>query len=229
MLLWVVGLFVAANPYWLGLPGTGEVSNHAVLIGLYIPVSVCIGLLGVAFLELAPRIAPLARAVLAVAIVLAGVWGAGEMGGVVNPYFALVTAEDLQALAWVKGNTPAEARFLVNSEAAYGGGTEVGTDAGWWIPLLASRQNTLPPLVYVNEDSATPGYAASVHQFAKTVRDGAAGSSSVLESLRAAGVTHVFVGARGGYLKPRDMAALPDYETLYHQGNVWVFRVDYRP
>jgi hypothetical protein len=229
MLLWVAGVFVAANPYWLGLPGTGEVSNHAVLIALYIPVSVCIGLLGAAILDTLPRLAPLGRALMAFIVVLAGLWGAHEVGGMVNPYFALVKQEDLPALAWIKDNTPVGARFLVNSEPAYGGGTEVGTDAGWWLPLLAGRQGTLPPLLYGSEQAADPGYAEGVHQLAQTVRDAGAGSPAVLQALRAAGVTHVFVGARGGYLKPDALAALPAYEMVYHQGGAWVFRINYGP
>ena len=229
VLLWVAGVFVAANPYWLGLPGTGEVSNHAVLIGLYIPVSVCIGLLGAAILDSLPRLAPFGRAIMAAIVVLAGLWGAREVGGMVNPYFALVKQEDLSALAWIKDNTPVAARFLVNSEPAYGGGTEVGTDAGWWLPLLAGRQNTLPPLLYGNEQAAAPGYAVGVHQLAQAVRDGSADSPGVLQALRAAGVTHVFVGARGGYLKPQEMAALAAYELVYHQDGAWVFRINYGP
>jgi hypothetical protein len=227
MLLWVAGVFVAANPYWLGLPGTGEVSNHAVLIALYVPVSVCIGLLGAAILDILPRLEPLLRALMAVIVILASLWGAREVGGVVNPYFALVKRADLPALAWIKDNAPSSARFLVNSEPAYGGGTEVGTDAGWWLPLLADRQNTLPPLLYGNEQGAASGYAAGVHQLAQAVRDGSAGSPAVLQALRAAGVTHVFVGARGGYLKPQDLAALPAYETEFHLGDAWVFRINY--
>lgn len=228
MLLWVAGVFAAANPYWLGLPGTGEVSNHAVLIGLYIPVSVCIGLLAGALLESPPRPARLAPPVMAVVVVLAGLWGAREVGGMVNPYFALATREDLRALTWIRDNTPVAARFLVDSEPAYGGGTEVGTDAGWWLPLLTGRQNSLPPLLYGSEQSA-PGYAVSVHQLAQAVRDGSAGSPAVLQALRAAGVSHVFVGARGGYLKPEALAALPAYEMLYHQDGAWVFRINYGP
>jgi hypothetical protein len=229
MLLWVAGVFVAANPYWLGLPGTGEVSNHAVLIGLYIPLSVCIGLMGAAILDILPRLVPFGRAMMAAVVVLAGLWGAREVGGIVNPYFALVKQEDLPALAWIKSNTSADARFLVNSEPAYGGGAEVGTDAGWWLPLLAGRQATLPPLLYGNEQAESPGYAAGVHRLAQTVRDGPADSPAVLQALRAAGVSHVFVGGRGGYLKPQELAALPAYEAVYQQDGAWVFRINYGP
>ena len=130
--LWTLGLFVSANPHWLGLPGTGEVSNHAVLIGLYIPVSTCIGLLGAAILDSLPRLAAQGRVIMATIVILAGLWGAREVGGMVNPYFALVKQEDLPALEWIRDNTPIASRFLVNSEPAYGGSTEVGTDAGWW-------------------------------------------------------------------------------------------------
>lgn len=45
--------------------------------------------------------------------------------------------------------------------------------------------------------------------------------------LFAAGITHVYVDTRGGYLKPQEIANLPSYRVLYQQDGAWVFRIEY--
>ena len=66
-----------------------------------------------------------------------------------------------------------------------------------------------------------------MHRLAQTIRDATPGSPFALAALRDAGVTHVFVGARGGYLRPAELAALPGFEVIYHQDGAWVFRLHY--
>ncbi len=41
--LWWLLILLAVNPHWLGLPGTGELTNFALLIAAYIPASVLVG------------------------------------------------------------------------------------------------------------------------------------------------------------------------------------------
>jgi len=227
LLLWVEGLFLAANPQWLGLPGMGLITNHAVLIGLYIPVSVAIGFLGASILEQLRRWRALGQALLATIIVLGGLWGAQQVAGIVNPYFVMVTSADLQAMAWIRENTPPRARFLVNSEPAYGGSTVVGTDAGWWIPVLAQRQSTVPPLIAGSEQPEEGGYMWWARQLAEMVRTRPLDDRTTLQALQAAGVTHVYIGARGGPLKGEKLMGLHPYRLLYHRDGVWIFGLEY--
>ena len=49
-------------------------------------------------------------------------------------------------------------RFLVNSFPAYKNSVIVGSDGGWWLPLLARRNTTLPPITYTFEKDPRPGY-----------------------------------------------------------------------
>lgn len=229
LLLWVEGLFLAANPQWLGLPGMGLISNHAVLIGLYIPVSVAIGFLGASILEQLLPWQAIGEALLVAVIVLGGLWGAQQVAGIVNPYFVMVTPADLQAMAWIRENTPPQARFLVNSEPAYGGSTVVGTDAGWWLPLLARRQSTVPPLIASSERPEEDGYSQQARRLAEIVRKNSLEDKTTLQALRAAGVTHIYIGAKGGHLKAEDLIRLPFYRALYQKDGVWVFAIEYDP
>ena len=79
----------------------------------------------------------------------------------VNPY-SLVTWPDLNAAGWIGANTPADALFLVEGFRIYGGVTAVGSDAGWWLPLLAGRANTMPPQYALVEQPISPGYTQRV-------------------------------------------------------------------
>jgi len=41
---------------------------------------------------------------------------------------------------------------------AYGDSVIVGSDGGWWLPLLARRQTTLPPINYGSEQGVRADY-----------------------------------------------------------------------
>jgi len=50
-------------------------------------------------------------------------------------------------------------------------------------------------------------------------------SPEFLELLHREGVTHVYVGAKGGALQPQLFLASPNYRTIYESGAVWIFEV----
>src|SRR5690606_6528884 len=148
--LWWFLVLLAANPQWVYLPGEGTLTNFAVFIAAYIPVAILVGgsvgwIADDGHLACRPW---LGAALFALAMVI-GVAGArARMGDLRVDLHALVTRPDLRAAAWIREQTPEDARFLVNSFFAYGGSSIVGSDGGWWLPLLAGRQTTLPPLTY---------------------------------------------------------------------------------
>jgi hypothetical protein len=45
----------------------------------------------------------------------------------------------------------------------------------------------------------------------------------VAEQLRAEGVTHLFIGARGGFMEPAELAKNPEMRLLYGKDGVFVF------
>ena len=50
-------------------------------------------------------------------------------------------------------------------------------------------------------------------------------NDDTLSTLAENGVTHIYVGQRGGCLKPQRLLASPNYEAVYHRDGVWVFEV----
>lgn len=123
-------------------------------------------------------------------------------------------------MSWVAENAPPEARFLINT-GLWQGDIHTGSDGGWWLPLLADREVTLP-CVFCYGGSAT--YRQTVADLALAVEEAKSLDDPALrERLVREGVTHVFVGARGGRLMPRELDPSPYYRTLYSRGPVRVY------
>jgi hypothetical protein len=128
-------------------------------------------------------------------------------------------------MAWIRENTPDEAKFLANSFFAYEENVVVGSDAGWWIPYLAGRANTVPPMTYGQEASSVADYIAQVNGFAREVQDGDLGAAETVQVLKDYGVSHVYVGQKGGTIAVDTLMESAAYELLYHQDRVWIFGV----
>ena len=216
--VWTLSLFILANPHVLGLPGTGLVNNGTVVMALYIPGSILAGFF-VAYLRL-PKSERWFSYGLAVAVILVSLWGAANTLQLLTPETFFVTPSDLKAMAWIRDNIPEDARFAINTQfwLSY---AAIGTDAGYWIPFLTGRETTLPPMLY---SEGTYEYVDEVNALARATA-GLCESDVTLPILRENGVTHVYIGQRGGCLRPQRLLASPNYEAVYHQDGVWVFEV----
>ncbi|MBN1656864.1 MAG: hypothetical protein JXA93_00610 [Anaerolineae bacterium] len=228
---WTIMLLLLANPHWLGLPGTGLVDNFLVVLGLYMPVSMLVGYLGVEAAKLAARRSRVVLAAAAVLIVILGVGGARTQAQVLKPEFQIMTEADAAAMRWIQANTPPDARFLVNGFLAFSDHYVVGSDGGWWIPLLAQRENTIPPLLYTTEAAVEPEYIEDVKTFTSYVTSASLDDPATVEWLSSQGITHVYVGAQGGRVNDPDtplldaqvMQSSAYYRTIYHENDVWIF------
>ena len=228
--LWWFFLLVAANPQWFRLPGEGTISNFAVFIAAYIPVGVMEGAaLGRLIGERDRRTAVALGLFLAMAAV--GVWGARQRLADLNvSAAALATRPDVRAAAWIQANTPETARFLTNASFANDNTVVVGTDGGWWLPLLARRAVTVPPLNYESEQGPQPDYLMWVNALHAAISARGVNDSEVLAELHARGVTHVYLGQRhnaasGSWLDPQQLLLSPHFQLVYHQDRVWIFAI----
>jgi len=221
-------------------PGTWLVNNNAWAITLFLPGSLLLGWgidrwlivseemtksneqetkLGVVWIR---RLTGLAMiALTAIMAAYAGIQGLRTQINVANPSTILATADDAQALEWITQHTPREALFLINGWE-WQTGIWAGSDGGTWIWPLTGRRTTLPPLDYVDQ----PDWRDEVNVFnerAAKIKD--ANAPETLALLHAAGVTHVFIGAKGGNLKPEMFVNSPHYKLLYTNGADWVFEL----
>jgi hypothetical protein len=231
MTVWWFLLFIATNPRLLHLPGSGAISNFALFIAAYILAGVLIGYAGG---EVISRLRTWRPSDFLVSLLLVGVGLSGmrvRMRDVHPAAHAMVTRPDLRAMSWIQDNMPKDATFLVNSFFAYGGSVVVGSDGGWWLPLLARRANTVPPLNYDTEQGSYPGYREWVNEITDQIQEAGLEDPETLALLQERGITHVYVGQQQGrvnYNGPHvlDLEAMERskrYRTVYHQDRVWVF------
>lgn len=217
----------------IGLPGANYLQTFALLIALYIPTGLLSGWLIGEFVGCAarhwPRIAP---PLMAGVILTLAVWGAKGQVGIINPQHIMVTRPDSQAMAWIRENTPPNARFLVEGFLIYDGRSAVGADAGWWIPLLGERANTMPPqYALLNEVPTAPGYNQQVVALIRTLTANPPATPAALRALCEAGVTHVYIGQTQGLtgfgvtqlFTPEHFIAQPAFRLVYQKDRVYIF------
>jgi len=236
--LWVIGLASLVAARLIRLPGANMMQNFAVIIMLYLPASLLSGWVIGQLAQSAERLAgKLAAPLLSMGIIVAAGWGAWTQLGIVQPQFIMVTAADVRAMAWIRANTPPDARFLVEGFRIYNGRSAVGADAGWWLPLLAGRENTMPPqYAMLNEQPATADYTQQLVDVVARLETIPPTSAEGVRLLCDQGITHVYIGQGQGnvgvgvtQLYTSDDFANPSVFTpVYHQDRVYVFALNPR-
>ncbi len=223
-LLWVAAMFLAVNPSLLGLPTTWLVNNASAIIALFLPMAVLSGYFLASLSDgLRARGRFAHRFVLGSLMVAAALWGSLDMLSIVNPVTVLATPDDVAAMEWIRENVPERAKFLINARH-WQEGIYVGTDGGYWIPALTGRETTLPPAIYGFGSSK---YIAWVNALARVV----AGPNldlddeGVRQLLKERGVTHVYIGARGGNIRPQMLVDSSHWRLVYSNGAVWIFKL----
>jgi hypothetical protein len=120
---------------------------------------------------------------------------------------------------------------LINSFSAYKGSSVVGSDGGWWLPLLAGRPVSVPPLPYTSEQGPLPDFRLYVNALSQTINEQGITSPAALAMLRDRHIDYVYLGQRQGQVNhpeggmdPRDLLRCPAFELVYRQNRVWIFR-----
>lgn len=245
--LWWLLIFLAANPQWFKLPGSGVLTNFAVFIAAYIPASVIIGS-GAA--DLLSQLVVTSRQAkistpspedrkhllwsvsLSAILVLMAIWFVIPRIRDVKPAaHALLTRPDTRAALWIEQQLPLDSKFLVNSFFAYGGSSVVGSDGGWWLPLITSRKSTQPPLTYVSEMGFREDYINYTNDLIALIESVGINHPDVLEELSARGITHIYIGQQQGsvngapLLDFQDLLKDQNFNLIYNQDRVYIFEV----
>lgn len=234
-LVWTVVLASLVAGRLIGLPGANLLQNFAVLIALYMPVSLLCGWLLGQLAALAQRRAvPFAQPLIALSLIGTGLWFARPQLGVIDPSYIVAMRPDIRAMAWIREHTPPDALFLAEGFRVYDGYSVVGADGGWWIPLLAGRRNTMPPqYAILNEREAEPGYNQRVVGLAVALETTRLDTAEGVRILCDWGITHAYVGQAHGYVgfgaqqlySPDELLNSPAFELLYHEDRVYIFRL----
>ncbi len=230
---WTGLAWLVANPHLLGLTGSGIISNFAVVVAAYLVLAPLAGAGIAALISGIGRLTqPWPRAATALPIALGAMLLAGGtfiQVRMVDPAFGLYTHADEQAVAWIRAETPADAKFFVNSFPAFGDTVYAGSDGGWWLTLMAGRTTNLEPMALGFEAAATTGYYQTVLDRNRMVLEHPIDSPAAVEALRAGGYTYLYDGPAanppGEYLDPAQLNDSALYEQVYSQHGVTIWRV----
>jgi hypothetical protein len=238
MSLWWLVVFLAANPQWLHLPGAGNIGTFTVEIASYIPAAAILGagvgwlLEGLPAAAARARAAPILEAGFLALIFMAGAaWGARQRLTTVDiRQFSLVTRPDLRAFAWIRDHTPEDSGFLVNSFFAFNNSLNVGSDGGWWLPLLTGRNSSTPPINYGNESGPQADFRQWINALPRAVQSDGFDSRAVKSLFSQRGINYVYIGQKQGsvnspgpLLDPASLLKDPDFHLVYQQDRVWIF------
>lgn len=225
-------IYLAANPYLLGLNGAGIITNFAVLIAVYLLLAPLAGyalatlgmLLGRGSGE--TKLAQAAQIGCAGLLLLLGTsWQLERF----NPGYVLYTSADDQAAAWIRQETEPDAQIFVNSFPAYNNTLYAGSDGGWWLPFMTGRQTNLPPITYGSEAAENPEFRYLVNQFNAEIQAAPIDAAATAAQLKAAGYDYLYNGPAANpaaeYLDPARIDASPLYEQVYQHAGATIWRI----
>jgi hypothetical protein len=236
---WLLLLASLVLGRFLRLPFSNMIPNFAIVISLYLPAALLAGYLIGRLPTLLAR--PEARRVAwlvplaASALALLGIFWQLPLAD--RTTYGLLTRPDLRAMAWLRDNTPPDSRFLVQGFLSNGGVSAVGADGGWWLPLLAGRQNSIPPeYALLSERPSLPGYSRAVIDLVATLQQTSIDSKEGVALLCEYGLTHVYHGQRQGRVgyqaqplfDPDDIEDSGAFQAIYREDGVRVFALDQR-
>jgi len=222
LVAWVGILVVLSNEWLCQLwPFRADLS----VICLFLPVNILAakGLLALPRLvNTIIRSSAIPSVVVVLILVALSVWGFLDTISIVNPATVLATQADVEALAWIKENVPANARFLINVKPWHWN-VYRGTDGGWWIPLLSHRATVLPPGVFYGLGDRR--YILEIKEIADQVREINGCTPAFWEFIQEQRITHIYIGAKGGTLQPRWFDTCPGVWRVYMGYNVHIYEI----
>lgn len=220
VIAWSAFMLLASLPLFAGT----FMDTVSVVISLFLPVAVIIGAAAARSIERAGRASRALRMLVHVALLALILTGVPRLAAIADPDGAFVRPGDVAAATWVRDNTPPSARFMVNTyHWDFMRDFIIGIDAGYWLPLLAGRQTVTMPMTFSIERGATPDLLPQL--IALDSLNGQLATPDAVAALRSAGITHVFVGAKGGNIDAQALLASPAFEKLYSDAGSYVFRL----
>jgi hypothetical protein len=217
---WVAATFAVVN---IG-PGTWLVNNNAWAITLFLPGAVVLGWGVNELLEIDDwRLRLVGWGAMWAVVGYAGMLGVRAQVEIVRPVTVLATADDAAALAWIEANVPDDAVFLVNGWL-WLNNVWASPDGGAWLMPLTGRRSTLPPIDYTSQPELKRAVEETYANVPAAFEAGV-DSAEARALMNQAGVTHIYIGAKGGSLRLEMFAKSARYRVVYTNGAAWVYEV----
>ena len=225
LVLWVTALFLILFADRFGLPGTSLVNLNSMYIILFVPLAIFLALILDPLWQWLRRQHWLLQLagylIFGLLLGALSLFGMDQQIGILNSQTILAKNEDLAALKWADANLPAEAMVAVNSWR-WLGETWAGADGGAWLVPLTGRKSSTPPIDHIyNPDLFR--YVREFNQEASAVSDWSDPGQAAW--LRAQGITHIYVGKKGGFFDPAVLLRNPQMAMVYGRSGVYIFAV----
>jgi hypothetical protein len=149
-------------------------------------------------------------------------WSFSFSKNIVNPVTVLVTEDDLAALNWVRENTPAEARFFINT-THWLSGVYRGTDGGGWILPLTGRWALVPTVFYGFSNDA--GYKTQLREWGERASAITTCDAAFWELVEEAGLDWIYVREGVGSLTPEGLVDCTGVEGVYTDGQITIYTI----
>lgn len=228
--------FILLQSYSLGVLISLPLSNFAQVFAIQILLYLLIGLMtGYLVNQLFEIIGKRHHPIGAIILILLAFWFALSAKNVLNKTdHEYVTWADQRAFEWIKSNTLTTALFLVDGFTIYNGTSAVGSDAGWWIPLLTGRGNTMPPqYALLNERPIQEGYSQWIVEVHDEFRVHSPASPEGLKAMCRWGISHIYSGQKRGILgQPTALLNWQEWpdaawlDLVYAEDRVRIFALD---
>ena len=218
--IWTTLLVLLAIPWGIQF---NPFRPDQVAIILFLPAALLAAeLLASAGDALAKKWRPLAgKLTLALAVVGLVGWGLVQTGDILNNGAILATEADLNAIQWIKENTPQQARFFINA-TFWQTGSYRGVDGGYWLETLAGRWTLVPPAMY---GWGTHQQIGQVNNWAKRASALAGCTDDFWALIQETGSQYVYVKQGAGKLQPDELNSCAGLIVIYRKQGVYIYQV----
>ena len=235
----LIPLWPGAYPFNFRLPYAGYLDATTLVQGAWLPLALPAGYtlaelgrwiisLGSPYPATTRRIWRYVTAGAIGAIVLCGGLATGSKLGVMLDSKPYVAQADVEALTWMAGHVRPNSYVLANPFAFQWdkppNQSVHGSDSGLWVPLVARGvQSSVPPLPAYNERPFRADYIEKLRDVVAFAPFRERPANWV--GLKAAGITHIYVGSRGGAIYVPNLLKSPEVRQVFHKDAVWVFEL----
>ncbi len=224
---WSLLLAIEATPY---APKFSPFRPDLIAIVLFIPASLLVvetlsslnDWLGRARLKFASQAALYVSILLS--LFLLG-WGAVETRNIINPVTVFTTQADVNALDWIEKNTPATARFFINS-VSWQGSVYRGVDGGYWIMPATGRFMVVPPVAIGMGSAQDIDLYEGWAQRASSITGCDANFWSLVKETN---LDYIYLRQGTGSLKPAALAGCGGVSLVYNREGVFIYQISKKP
>jgi hypothetical protein len=141
---------------------------------------------------------------------------------IVNPVTVLVSEADIQALEWVKANTPEDARFLINT-THWLNNIYRGVDGGGWLLPYAGRWAVVPTIFYnFSPDIETNRQLQSWGELASAINTC---STEFWQLVEEADLDWIYIREGVGRLQPKGLLGCEGLNLAYELDGVYIYQI----